>query len=62
MQYQFVLNILDSNTTNIVKNIIIFSTEDIQKITPGREKVLTLQKPVPVLKKKKFRILIPDKF
>ena len=52
MQYQFVLNILDSNTTNIVKNIIIFSTEDIQKITPGREKVLTLQKPVSVLKKK----------
>ena len=31
MQYQFVLNILDSNTTNIVKDIIIFSTEDIQK-------------------------------
>ena len=61
MQYQFVLNILDSNTTNIVKDIIIFSTEDIQKITPGREKVLTLQKPVPVLKKK-FRILIPDQF
>ena len=51
MQYQFVLNILDSNTTNIVKDIIIFSTEDIQKITPGREKVLTLQKPAPVLKK-----------
>ena len=32
-----------------------------QKITPGREKVLTLQKPVRILKKK-IRILILDKF
>ena len=32
------LNLLDSNTTNIVKDIFIFSTEDIQKIAPGREK------------------------
>ena len=29
---------------------------------PGCEKVLTLQKPVRILKKKKSRILIPDKF
>ena len=29
------LNLLDSNTTNIVKDIFIFPTEDIQKI-PGR--------------------------
>ena len=41
------LNFLDWNTTNIVKDIFIFPTEDIQKkITPGCEKVLTLQKPV----------------
>ena len=45
------LNLLDSNTTNIVKDIFIFSTEDIQKIAPGREKVLTLQKPVQNLKR-----------
>ena len=44
--------------TNIFKDIFTFRTEDIQKkITPGREKVLTLQKPVQILGKK-CRILI----
>ena len=48
-------------TTNIVKEIFIFPTEDIQKqITPNRERVLTLQKPVRILKNKiseyKFQI------
>ena len=38
--------------TNIVKDISIFPIEDIQKITPGCEKVLTLQKPDRILKKK----------
>ena len=52
------LNFLDWNTTNIVKDIFIFPTEDIQK---NREKVLTLQKLVQI-KKKKNRILILDKF
>ena len=51
------LNFLDWNTTNIVKDIFIFPTEDIQK---NREKVLTLQKLVQI--KKKNRILILDKF
>ena len=47
------LNLLDSNTTTIVKDILIFPTEDVQKkITTGREKVLTLQNPVQILKKK----------
>ena len=32
-----------------------------KKITSGCEKVLTLQKPVQILKKK-IRMLIPDKF
>ena len=43
------LNFLDWNTTNIVKDIFIFPTEDIQK---NREKVLTLQKLVQIKKKK----------
>ena len=51
------LNFLDWDTTNIVKDIFIFPTEDIQK---NREKVLTLQKLVQI--KKKNRILILDKF
>ena len=51
------LNFLDWNTTNIVKDIFIFPTEEIQK---NREKVLTLQKLVQI--KKKNRILILDKF
>ena len=47
--------------TNIFKDIFTFRTEDIQrKITPGREKVLTLQKPVQILGKK-CRILINRK-
>ena len=37
--------------TDIVKDIFIFLIEDILKITPGREKVLTLQKAVRILKK-----------
>ena len=61
-QQKFFLNLLDSNTTNIVKDIFLFPAEDIpKKIIPGREKVLTLQKQVRLLKKK-FRILIPEKF
>ena len=39
------LNLLDSNSTNIVSDIFIF-------LTPSHEKVLTLQKPVQILKKK----------
>ena len=31
---------MDPNTTDIVKGIFIFSTEDIKNITPGREKIL----------------------
>ena len=59
---KFFLNLLDSNTTKVVKDIFIFPTEDItKKITFGRKKMLTLQKPVQILKKK-FRILIQDKF
>ena len=46
--------------TNIVKDISIFSTEDINKITSGRKKVLVLQKPARVWKKL-LRILISDK-
>ena len=43
---------LDSNTTNIAKDIFIIPTEDhTQKITPGREKVLALQKLVRILTK-----------
>ena len=47
------LNFLDWNTTNIVKDIFIFPTEDIQK---NREKVLTLQKLVQIKKKKQQNI------
>ena len=51
-QYQFFLNLLGSNTTNIFKNIFNVSTEDIYtKKTPAREKVLMLQKPVRIWKK-----------
>ena len=42
------LNLLDWNLTNIVKYIIIFPAEDMQKIIPDRKKVL---KPVRILKK-----------
>ena len=48
--------------TNTVKEIFIIPTEDIQNNASGCEKVLTLQKPVQILKKKKFRRLIPEKF
>ena len=37
--------------TNIVKGTSIFPTEDIQKIIQNHEKVLTLQKPIQILKK-----------
>ena len=50
---KFFLNRLDPNMTNIIKDILIILIEDIKKITPGREKVLTLQKPVRIWKKKK---------
>ena len=53
-QKKFFLNFLDSNITIIVKDLFIFPTEDTQKIIPGREKVLTVQK----LEKKKIRIFI----
>ena len=62
------LNLLDWNTTSIVQDIFIFPTK-YKKIKPGRKKVLTLQKPVWILKKakknkkqKKNRIWIPDEF
>ena len=58
------LNLLDWNRTSIVKDIFMISTEDMQKkTTPGRETVLTLQKLLRILKKKKkIKILISDKF
>ena len=43
-----------------MKDIFIFPTEDITKITPSREKVLTLQNQFKF--RKKIIILIPDKF
>ena len=48
------LNLLDSNTTNVVKDIFIISTEDI----PGRKKDSSVFEKI---KNKKFRILTPDK-
>ena len=47
--------------TNIVKDIHYSNRRHKQTINPDLEKVLILQKPVPILKKK-FRILILDKF
>ena len=42
-----VIKPLDSNTTNIAKDIFIIPTEDIHnKVTPGCEKLLTMQKPI----------------
>ena len=42
---KFFLNPLNSNTTNIIKDSFIISTEDMhKKITTSHEKVLTLQK------------------
>ena len=60
---KFFVNFLDSDTTIIVKDIFIFTTEDThtKKITPGREKRVTLQKPVQILRKN-FQKLIPDNF
>ena len=39
------VNLLDWNTANIVKDIFI------QKIMPGHEKILKMQRTVPILKK-----------
>ena len=40
--------------TNIAKGIFIIPIENLHnKLTPGREKVLTMQKPVRILKKTK---------
>ena len=41
----------DSNTANLIKDIFVIPTEDIYKKTPGREKILALQKSFLVLKK-----------
>ena len=41
----------DSNTTNFIKDIFVIPTEDIHKKTPGREKILALQKSFLALKK-----------
>ena len=44
---------MESNRTNIVKDIFIIPSEDIhKKIAPRREKVLTLEKADQILKKK----------
>ena len=49
---QFFLNLLDSNTTNTVKYIFIIPTKEIQKKNLlVVKKMMTLQKPVPFLKK-----------
>ena len=40
----FFLKILDSNTTNIVKDIFIFQQKTYKKLTSYYEKVLTLKK------------------
>ena len=49
---QFFLNLLDSNTTNTVKYISIIPTKEIQKKNLlVVKKMMTLQKPVPFLKK-----------
>ena len=45
-QYNFFVNRLDSNTTNIAKDTFIIPTEDIHKKEYLGEKVLTLQKTV----------------
>ena len=49
-EYKFFLRPLDSNTTNIVKDIFIIPTRYTEK-TPGPEKGLALQKAVRILKK-----------
>ena len=56
----FFLNLLESNTTNIVKDIFIIPTEDTQKITPGKKSADTTKTTLIFLKK--FRILMPDKY
>ena len=52
----YVMNLLDPN-----KGKLIIQREDLQKTTSIFKKVLTLQKPVPVLSKR-IRILILDRF
>ena len=57
---KFFPNLVESNTTNFVKDTFIFPLEDIcKKRTPGCERLLGLQKSVWNLKKS--RILTPDK-
>ena len=51
---------MDLSETITAKHIFIIPAENINKKT-GHEGVLTLQKPVPILKKK-TAILIPHKF
>ena len=48
-QKKFLLSLLDSHATNIVKDIFNFTIEDIKNVTPGRDKSLTLQNPVRIL-------------
>ena len=52
----YVMNLLDPN-----KDKLIIQREDLQKTTSIFKKVLTLQKPVPILIKR-IRILILDRF
>ena len=60
-EYKFFLNFLDSNTTNIVKDIFIIPTKDIHNTYYLVVKeVLTLQKPVEI--SKKIQNINSDKF
>ena len=52
----YVMNLLDPN-----KDKLIIQREDLQKTTSIFKKVLTLQKPVPILIKR-IRMLILDRF
>ena len=52
----YVMNLLDPN-----KGKLIIQREDLQKTTSIFKKVLTLQKPVPILIKR-IRMLILDRF
>ena len=51
-QNNYFLNLPDVNATKIFKDIFIIPTKDLRKkITPGCEKVLTMQKSDQILKK-----------
>ena len=54
--------LLDANTTNIIKDIIIFPAEDIHKNPTWSWKSADNTKTTSNFVKKSFRILIPDKF